>query len=493
MTITLPHVASRIFNTPLVVHPGKAEAFLSGFGPRLGLDGVDLPEFADALSTFDLGGALMGDLAGQRQPYAGVLDDDLLGEIRAGRIDGYHMVRGAAIVSITGTLIHRGAWVGKSSGQRSYEGLIAQVEAAAEDGRCDKIALETDSFGGEVAGCAALAEAIRRARAQKPVWAFVADHAFSAGYWLASQADRVIVNRTSGTGSIGVIWFHVDRSGAAARSGMNVTPVFSGSRKADGHPYAPLADEVRADIERELGAMRQVFAEDVAMGRGDRLDVDAVLATEAATFVGAEAVEAGLADEVGDLRTAFREFVASDGRLGSPQTQLAHGGTDMATNTGKKTNPEAGAGTGGDDQDTLQGGAGGDAGSDADAGGDGQGAQQSGAGADAGGDDQSGGQGGAGSDAAAAAKTRIKAILTSDEAEGREDLARAMAFDDAYAGLTAEAAIAALGKAPRGTATGTLGGVMDNDDSDLGAGADASGGAGGDNIVAIARARHEAA
>ncbi|MCP3970750.1 MAG: hypothetical protein GY717_10655 [Rhodobacteraceae bacterium] len=165
----------------------------------------------------------------------------------------------------------------------------------------------------------------------------------------------------------------------------------------------------------------------------------------------------------------------------------------MATNTGKKTNPEAGAGTGGDDQDTLQGGAGGDAGSDADAGGDGQGTQQSGAGADTGGDDQSGSQGGAGSDAAAAAKTRIKAILTSDEAEGREDLARAMAFDDAYAGLTAEAAIAALGKAPRGTATGTLGGVMDNDDSDLGAGADASGGAGGDNIVAIARARHEAA
>ena len=50
------------------------------------------------------------------------------------------------------------------------------------------VALEIDSFGGEVAGVFDLADRIRALRRDKPVWAFVAEHAFSAGYALASQA-----------------------------------------------------------------------------------------------------------------------------------------------------------------------------------------------------------------------------------------------------------------------------------------------------------------
>ncbi|MEL7117490.1 MAG: S49 family peptidase, partial [Pseudomonadota bacterium] len=324
--------------------------------------------------------------------------------------------------------------------------------------------------------CAALAEAIRRCRADKPVYSFVADHAYSAGYWIASQADRVIVSRTSGTGSIGVIWFHVDRSAAAAMDGFTVTPVFSGAHKADGHPYAPLPDAVRAAIEAELGAMRQIFAEDVAAGRGDRLDVGAVLATEAATYVGAEAVEAGLADDVADLRSAFRDFVAeTDGRPLS-LVPMADGGNHMAT----KPNEQKPAGAKGDDgkgQDAPE--------ANQDGGTPPAPSKQK---ADAGPKPADAPSSDAGADAAASAKARIKAILTSDEAQGREDLAQAMAFDDAYAGLSAEAAIAALAKAPKGTATGTLGGLMADDDSDLGAGADAE--AGRESIVAIQKARH---
>ena len=59
-----------------------------------------------------------------------------------------------------------------------------------------------DSFGGEVAGAFDLADRIRAVRAQKPVHAFVAEHALSAGYVLASQADQIILPRTGAVGSI---------------------------------------------------------------------------------------------------------------------------------------------------------------------------------------------------------------------------------------------------------------------------------------------------
>jgi capsid assembly protease len=90
------------------------------------------------------------------------------------------------VIEIAGVLIHRGGWIEQSSGQTSYEGITAQIEAAASDPGVRGLALEIDSFGGEVAGVFDLADRIRAIRGAKPVWAFVAEHALSAGYALAS-------------------------------------------------------------------------------------------------------------------------------------------------------------------------------------------------------------------------------------------------------------------------------------------------------------------
>ena len=76
------------------------------------------------------------------------------------------------------------------------------------------IALDIDSFGGEVAGAFDLADRIRAARTQKPIHAFVAEHALSAGCVIAYQADRIILPRTGDVGSIGVVALHTDMSGA---------------------------------------------------------------------------------------------------------------------------------------------------------------------------------------------------------------------------------------------------------------------------------------
>ena len=186
--------------------------------------------------------------------------------------------------------------------------------------------MEIDSFGGEVAGVFDLADRIRAIRGSKPVWAFVAEHAFSAGYALASQADRILLPRTGAVGSIGVVVLHADMSGQLDQDGVRVTLIHSGRHKVDGNPYQPLPEGVRDDIQREIDVLRFLFAETVAAGRAGRLSHDAALATEAATFRGADAIAAGLADEVTDLArgfSAFRRILARTPILSPARTRRA--------------------------------------------------------------------------------------------------------------------------------------------------------------------------
>ena len=290
-------IAARAFNTPLLVEPSKAMAFLSGLGPRILGRRVETPGPDDGSE----GPAPL-------PARASILAGNLTERLRKHGDAPYPVVDGIAVIEISGVLIHRGGWIGQSSGQTSYEGIATQIEAAASDPAVRGIALEIDSFGGEVAGVFDLADRIRAIRGSKPVWAFVAEHAFSAGYALASQADRILLPRTGAVGSIGVVVMHADLSGQLDQDGVRVTLVHSGQHKVDGNPYEPLPENVHDNIQREIDVLRFLFAETVAAGRAGRLSQDAALATEAATFRGTDAIATGLADEVIDLTRGFARF-----------------------------------------------------------------------------------------------------------------------------------------------------------------------------------------
>jgi ClpP class serine protease len=295
-------IAQRVFNTPLMVDPAKALAFLTGLGPRItgreiSVDGLEVTAEDQASATVPARVSLFGDDLTSRQARNGG--------------QPFAVVDGIAVIEIAGTLVHRGAWIGQSSGLTSYEGIAAQLQAALADTAIRGIALDIDSFGGEVAGAFDLADRIRTARTQKPVQAFVADHALSAAYALASQADRIILPRTGAVGSIGVVAMHSDMSGALDQKGIAVTLLHAGARKVDANPYQPLPEAIRARIAGELEDLRQLFAATVAEGRGRHLDTLRALGTEAAVFRGDAAVFAGLADEVADPVTAFHAFAAA--------------------------------------------------------------------------------------------------------------------------------------------------------------------------------------
>lgn len=309
-----PHIAQRAFNTPLLVDPAKAQAFLVGFGARVMGGQIVLPSF-DVPSD-------KAEKAVRVGPRASIIGGDV-GRRRRERGDRlYPVIDGVAVIDATGSLVHRGSWIGESSGATSYEGLMAQFDAVADDPSVRGVALEIDTFGGEVAGCFDLADRIREVRARKPVWAFVAENAFSAGYAIASQADRIVLPRTGEVGSIGVLTMHVDYSAQLEEAGLAVTLIHAGAHKVDGNPFEPLAIEVRDELQARVEQLRDLFAATVAAGRGGRLSAARALDTEARCFMGAEAVEMGLADEVSDLRSAFAAFA---GKVNGRATAIRFG------------------------------------------------------------------------------------------------------------------------------------------------------------------------
>lgn len=319
-------IAQRAFNTPLMVDPAKALAFLSGLGPRITgqeitFQGLEVDASDQATATLPARASLFGNDLAQRHQRNGT--------------QPFRLVDGIAVIEIAGTLVHRGAWIGQSSGLTSYEGIAAQLQAALADPGVRGIALDIDSFGGEVAGAFDLADRIRGARAQKPVHAFVAEHALSAGYVLASQADRIILPRTGAVGSIGVVALHTDMSGALDQKGIAVTLIHAGLHKIDANPYQPLPKAVHDQMQRELEVVRFLFAETVAAGRGDQLTHAAALATEAAVFRGADAIAAGLADDLADPVTAFNTFAAAPRGTNSPSRK----GPQMTTTPTETPNP----------------------------------------------------------------------------------------------------------------------------------------------------------
>ena len=296
----LPHIASRVQDTPLVIAQAKLEAILAVIGPRIGIE---------APASGMLG---ISNLEGL--PAPAVMDG-------AGRRRGTTYLvtpEGIAVIPVFGTLVKRAGAIEAASGLTSYGHLEDRIMDAATDPAVRAVLLDVDSPGGEAAGVFDLSDLVYEARSLKPVWAVADEEAFSGAYAIASAAERLFVPRTGGLGSIGVVAVHVDRSARDAMEGFRTTTVYAGVRKNDFNPHETLKDGARQTLQTEVDRVYQLFVDTVARNRG--LTADAVRATEARLFFGEDAVRSGLADEVGTLRSAFAALVAA---LSTPRSIVA--------------------------------------------------------------------------------------------------------------------------------------------------------------------------
>ena len=266
----LPHLASRLYGTPLLVARSKLDIILAVLGDRIGW-----PEPSAGLPI---------------PPPRGLPDPP----------------PGIAVIPIYGTLVRRSLGMEAASGLTSYGEISAMLDAALADPSVSGILLDVDSPGGEAGGVFELAGRVRAVDAVKPVWSIASDSAFSAAYAIASAASRVYVTQTAGVGSIGVIAMHVDQSARDAQEGYRYTAITAGDQKNDFSPHQPLDKEASARLQAEVDRLYGIFVDHVAVMRN--LEPRFVRSTQAGLYFGPEAVTAGLADAQASFDTVLTDF-----------------------------------------------------------------------------------------------------------------------------------------------------------------------------------------
>lgn len=290
------HTIARFIDRPLLVLPRHAMAMWNSMSTRFGLEAGALPE-DHAAELIDQRFAVVSTTP-QASRFAGEYTMDEGGR----RVQPFKLAAGGVgILSVVGELVNRGAWVGANSGLVSYEGLKFQLDRLRDDNRVSSVILDIDSPGGEAVGFELAAGAIQRLAQEKPVIAVVNGMAASGGYALASAASEIVVSETSITGSIGVIMMHLDVSRALDEAGITPTLIFTGDHKADGNSFEPLPENVRGDLQAEADAFYDAFIKIVTKGRQGRTTAKDARATQARTFIGKEAIDAKLADQVGSF------------------------------------------------------------------------------------------------------------------------------------------------------------------------------------------------
>jgi signal peptide peptidase SppA len=258
----------------LLIHRPKLDVILSVVGQRIGM--ADMPSMPPM------------DMAVYQRPPAATAPE------------------GIAVIPIHGSLVKRSLGMEAASGLTSYGEIATMLDAALADPQVSGILLDIDSPGGEASGSFELARRVREVAAVKPVWAVANDAAYSAAYAIAASAQRLFVTETGGVGSIGVIALHVDQSVKDAKDGYRFTAVTAGAHKNDYSPHEPLSDTAKTELQGEVDRLYAIFTEHVAAMRG--LDIEAVRATEAGLYFGANAVSQGLADGIQTLEATLSEF-----------------------------------------------------------------------------------------------------------------------------------------------------------------------------------------
>ncbi len=204
-----------------------------------------------------------------------------------------------ALIPISGMITaDGGSYLGQ--GTVSSQTIVGFIEDAEKDPSLKAIVLEINSPGGSAVASDEIAVAVKKS--QKPVIALIRESGASGAYWIASATDYIVANRMSITGSIGVISSYLEFSGLMQKYGVGYERLVAGDYKDMGSPYQQLNTKEKNIMQSKLDLIHDYFIKEVAQNRKISEDQVRKLAT-GEFYLGVEAKELGLVDELGDKDT----------------------------------------------------------------------------------------------------------------------------------------------------------------------------------------------
>jgi protease-4 len=187
------------------------------------------------------------------------------------------------------------------------------MRSAFEDEGAQAVVLLINSPGGSPVQAGIINDEIHRLKAKykKPVYAVVEESCASAAYYIAAAADQIFVDKASIVGSIGVLMDGFGFTGLMEKLGVERRLMTAGENKGFLDPFSPQTDKQRAYAQAMLDQIHQQFIDVVKKGRGKRLKETPEMFS-GLFWSGQQAVDLGLADQLGNLDYVAREVVKAE-------------------------------------------------------------------------------------------------------------------------------------------------------------------------------------
>ena len=200
-----------------------------------------------------------------------------------------------------------------SGAEASAELIVSSLRAAFDDAGAQAVVLLINSPGGSPVQAGIVNDEIRRLKAlhKKPVYAVVEESAASAAYYIAVATDKIFVDKASIVGSIGVLMDGFGFTGLMDKLGIERRLMTAGENKGFLDPFSLQTEKQREYAQAMLNQIHQQFIEVVKAGRGQHLK-ETPETFSGLFWSGQQAVELGLADQLGSLDFVAREVVKAE-------------------------------------------------------------------------------------------------------------------------------------------------------------------------------------
>jgi protease-4 len=196
----------------------------------------------------------------------------------------------------------------------SAEFVVESMKSAFEDDGAKGIVLLINSPGGSPVQAGIINDEIKRMRAKynKPIYAVVEESCASAAYYIAAATDKIYVDKASIVGSIGVLMDGFGFTGLMDKVGVERRLLTAGENKGFLDPFSPMTDAQKAFAQQMLEQIHMQFINVVKSGRGDRLKTDTPGLFSGLFWTGQQAIELGLADQLGNVDYVAREVIKAE-------------------------------------------------------------------------------------------------------------------------------------------------------------------------------------
>ncbi len=192
--------------------------------------------------------------------------------------------------------------------------MVSEIEKLRKDKDIKAVVFRVNSGGGSAYASEQIWKAIGDLKEEKPVVVSMGDLAASGGYYISANADRIVAQATTMTGSIGIFGLIPNFEGTTEKIGIHSDVVKTNEFADFGNLTRPFNEREKVAMQNYVEKGYDLFLTRCAEGRNMDKDTLALYA-EGRVWTGNQAKEIGLVDEIGGIERAI-EIAADLANLG---------------------------------------------------------------------------------------------------------------------------------------------------------------------------------